>query len=123
MHCYVSLCTATSPYALLRLPMHCYVSPCTATSPHALLRLPMHCYVSLCTATSPYALLRLPMHCYVSLFILRNQCIYPYPKLGLWRIKFINSSRVLASSANTPRIALVTVQEPGFCTPRITIHI
>jgi hypothetical protein len=26
------------------------------------------------------------------------------------------------SSAKAPFIELVTVQEPGFCTPRITIH-
>ena len=43
-----------------------------------------------------------------------------YLPLSLIRVK--NSSRDLGSSLRAPNIQLVTVLLPGFCTPRMTIH-
>lgn len=44
-----------------------------------------------------------------------------YLSLSLIRVK--NSSRDLGSSLRAPNMQLVTVLLPGFCTPRMTIHI
>ena len=40
----------------------------------------------------------------------------------LCRVSVRNSSRVFGSSRNVPSMQLVMVEEPGFCTPLITIH-
>ena len=44
-----------------------------------------------------------------------------YLTLSLISVK--NSSRDLGSSRRAPNMQLVTVLLPGFCTPRMTIHI